>query len=79
MTRTELLERIEVKPDVCGGKPCIMGTRIEIAILLDGLAEGLTADDLIDHYPQLTRDDIQAALAYAGELARENVWRIAAG
>lgn len=79
MTRNELLERIEVKPEVCGGKPCIQGTRIEIAILLDGLAEGLTVDDLIDHYPQLTRDDIQAALAYAGELARENVWRIAAG
>lgn len=79
MTRNELLERIEVKPDVCGGKPCIQGTRIEIAILLDGLAEGLTVDDLIDHYPQLTRDDIHAALAYAGELARENVWRIAAG
>lgn len=79
MTRNELLERIEVKPDVCGGKPCIQGTRIEIAILLDGLAEGLTVDDLIDHYPQLTQDDIHAALAYAGELARENVWRIAAG
>jgi uncharacterized protein (DUF433 family) len=78
MTNEDLLGRIVVDPGVCGGKPCIRGTRIYIAIVLDGLAEGLTPEQIIDHYPQLTPDDIRAALAYAAELSRETVWRIAA-
>lgn len=71
--------RITVDPGVCGGRPCIRDTRIEIAIILDGLAEGLTIEDLIDHYPQLTREDILAALAYAAELAHEGLWKTAVG
>lgn len=77
MHQQELLNRISVDPEICGGKPCICGTRIDIAIILDGLAEGLTPEQLIDHYPQLTRDDIHAALAYAAELSRENIWKVA--
>ena len=79
MTYDNLLSRVSVDPKVCGGKPCIRGTRIYIAIILDGLAEGLTPEQLLDHYPQLTLDDIHAALAYAAELARENVWKVAVG
>ncbi|MBI3796684.1 MAG: DUF433 domain-containing protein [Deltaproteobacteria bacterium] len=79
MTYEELLNRVSVDPRICAGKPCIRGTRIYIAIILDALAEGLTPDQIIDHYPQLTLDDIHAALAYAAELSRENVWKIAAG
>ena len=79
MTYEELLNRVSVDPKICAGKPCIRGTRIYIAIILDALAEGLTPDQIIDHYPQLTPDDIHAALAYAAELSRENVWKIAAG
>ena len=77
MTHAELLQRVTVDPNVCGGKPCIRGTRICIAILLDGLAEGLTPEQLRDHYPQLTPDDVKAALAYAAELAQENTWKVA--
>jgi len=77
MYQSDLLDRINLDPKICGGKPCIRGTRIDIAIILDGLAEGLTAEQLIDHYPQLTVDDIRAALAYAAELSRENIWKIA--
>ncbi|MBI4765452.1 MAG: DUF433 domain-containing protein [Deltaproteobacteria bacterium] len=77
MNREKLLQRVSVDPRVCGGKPCILGTRIDIAIILDGLAEGLTPDQIIDHYPQLTVEDIQAALAYAADLSRENLWKIA--
>ena len=65
MSYEELLERISVDPQVCGGKPCIRGTRIYIAIVLDSLAEGLTPDEIVNEYPQLTVDDIHAALAYA--------------
>ena len=42
------------------------------------LAEGLTPEDIIDHYPSLKIEDIRAAVAYAAELARENVWKITA-
>lgn len=69
--------RITADAAVCGGRPCIRDTRIEIAVVLDGLAEGLTIEDIIDHYPQLTREDILAALAYAAELAHESVWKMA--
>ena len=67
MTYEELLGRVSVDPKVCGGKPCIRGTRTYIAIILDALAEGLTPGQIIDHYPYLTLDDIRAALAYAAD------------
>ncbi len=79
MAHNQLLNRVIADPQFCGGKPCIRGTRIEIAIILDGLAEGLTPEQMIDHYPQLSRQDVQAALAYAAELSRENVWRLSPG
>jgi uncharacterized protein (DUF433 family) len=74
----DLLTRIIVDPKICGGKPCIRGTRIYISIILDALAEGLTPEEIIDHYPTLQIEDIRAAVAYAAELARENVWKITA-
>lgn len=77
MEREELLSRITVNPEVCSGKPCIRGTRIYIAVILDGLAEGLTPEQLVEHYPQLTLEDIRAALAYAAELSMENIWKVA--
>ncbi|MBZ5515396.1 MAG: DUF433 domain-containing protein [Acidobacteriia bacterium] len=77
MSHDELLDRITVDPSVCGGRPCIRGTRIDIAIILDGLAEGLTPEQIIDHYPQLTLDDLRGALAYAAELSKENIWKVA--
>lgn len=79
MTQEELLKRVTVDPNVAGGKPCIRGTRIYISIILDGLAEGLTPEQVIEHYPQLSMDDIHAALVYAAELSRESVWKVAAG
>jgi len=70
-----LMARITSRPDVCGGRPCVRDTRIEIAVILDGLAEGLTEADLLDHYRQLTTEDIRAAFAYAAELAHESLWK----
>ncbi|MCX5645123.1 MAG: DUF433 domain-containing protein [Phycisphaerae bacterium] len=77
MKRSANKSRVTLNAGVCGGRPCIRDTRIEIAVILDGLAEGLTVKDLIDHYPQLTREDILAALAYAAELAHEGLWKMA--
>ena len=77
MDYEDLLARISIDPQVCGGKPCIKGTRVYVATILDGLAEGLTQQEILEHYPQLTVDDVRAALAYAAELAKENVWKVA--
>jgi uncharacterized protein (DUF433 family) len=59
-----LLERISIDPAVCGGKPCIRGTRIWVSLILDFLASGITEADLRAEYPQLTYEDILAATAY---------------
>jgi len=77
MKRPASKSRVTVDAGVCGGRPCIRDTRIEIAVILDGLAEGLTIEEIIDHYPQLTREDILAALASAAELAHEGLWKTA--
>lgn len=62
-----ILERIEINPEIMLGKPVIRGTRIPVEIILRKLAEGATEADLLDAYPRLTRQDIQAALAYAAD------------
>lgn len=67
----DALERISVNPDVCHGKACIKGTRIMVSVILDNLAAGSTAEEIIKSYPSLTREDIQAAVAYAAEFAKE--------
>jgi uncharacterized protein (DUF433 family) len=66
-----LLERISVDPHVCFGKPCIRGTRIWVSLILDLLASGMTPQQVIAEYPQLTLEDILAATAYGAEMARE--------
>jgi uncharacterized protein (DUF433 family) len=66
-----LLERISIDPNVCFGKPCIRGTRIWVALLLDLLAAGMTPEQILADYPQLEREDLLAALAYGAEMARE--------
>jgi uncharacterized protein (DUF433 family) len=73
-----LQNRIVAKPEICGGLPCIKGTRIYVAVILDALAEGLSADEVLEHFPSLTKEDIRAAIAYAAELARENIWKSSA-
>lgn len=72
-----LLNRISTDPKICGGTPCIKGTRIPVSVVLDSLADDVTPTELLEHYPSLTLDDVRATIAYAAELARENVWRIA--
>ncbi len=73
MQREELLKRISVDPNVCFGKPCIRGTRIEVALILDNLAEGVSEEEILAAYPSLSAEDIRAALAFAAEMTRERV------
>jgi len=69
-----LAERIEINPAVMLGKPVICGTRIPVELIIRKLSEGATEADLLDAYPRLAREDIQAALAYAADtLAHETI------
>ena len=79
MPNKELLTRVVADPQISAGQPCIRGTRILVSTILDGLAESLSVEQIIDHYPSLHPDDIRAAVAYGAELARENVWKVDVG
>lgn len=67
-------ERITFDPSVLVGKPIVRGTRIVVEFIVELLAEGWTHEQIISNYPQLSEDDIQAALHYASEtMKREKV------
>jgi uncharacterized protein (DUF433 family) len=70
-TRQALLDRIQVDPAICHGKACIRGTRIMVSIVLANLADGMTEAEIRGEYPSLKTEDVQAALAYAADLAGE--------
>ena len=71
--RMAMHERISINPDVCDGQACIKGKRIPVHLIVKMLASGDTIEDLLDAYPTITREDILACLAYAGELAEEEI------
>ena len=64
---TDLLKRIMVDPTVMVGKPTIRGLRITVEQILKALAGGVTVDELLEDYPELEKEDIQAVLLYASE------------
>ena len=77
MTHAELLQRISMDPNVCGGKPCIRGHRIWVSLILDFLAGGMTMDAVLEDYPQLTAEDLRACIAFASEMTRERTVHVA--
>ncbi len=66
-------EYIVSNPSVMMGKPVIIGTRITVELILEKLAAGETVDELLEAHPRLTREAIQAALAFAAEALRADV------
>ncbi len=70
---SNLIQRITSDPNICHGKACIRGTRVMVSVILDNLAAGLSAEDILKEYPSLKPRDIQAAIAYGAELARERI------
>ena len=66
---TFLRERISIDPNICFGKPCIRGTRLWVSLILDFLASGENVDSILAAYPQLTADDVRAAIRYGAEVA----------
>jgi uncharacterized protein (DUF433 family) len=62
------MERIEVNPAICSGKPVIRGTRIMVRNILGMVAGGYSVDKIVASYPELTREDVVAAVEYAAEV-----------
>jgi len=64
---------IEIKPDVRSGKPCVKGTRITVYDIMDYLAGGMTVNEVVADFPQLTVESVRACLAYAADRERRLV------
>jgi uncharacterized protein (DUF433 family) len=64
-------EHLESNPNICGGELCVAGTRIPVTVILDSLADGSSREEILSSYPSLQPAHIDAALAYAAELAHE--------
>ncbi len=65
MSEADLLARITVDPEQCGGRPCIRGMRIRVIDVLELLAAGETPDQILADYPYLEAEDVSASLLYA--------------
>jgi len=71
MKNKDLLYRITVDPKIMVGKPTIRGLRITVDQILKALAAGIDTDELLEDYPELEKEDIEASLLYAAELVEE--------
>ncbi len=71
MSRIDWKDYIAIDPDLHHGDPCIKGTRIPVATIIGSLADGMLPEDIIAAYPQLTVVEVQAALAYAADIMRQ--------
>ncbi|GAB62595.1 MAG: DUF433 domain-containing protein [Candidatus Jettenia sp.] len=80
MDSKQLLDRITINPEVMIGKPTIRGLRITVEQILKALAAGITVQELLEDYPELEPEDIQAVLLYAAELvSEEQVFEVGTG
>ena len=67
MSRINWKNFVTIDPEIHHGEPCIKGTRVPIAILIGSIADGMTIEEVTQEYPQITREAVQAALAYAAD------------
>ncbi len=67
------MERIEIDVKKLGGKPVIKGTRIPVALIVELVAYGLEPSEIVREYPELTLEDVKAALLYASRLTEKEV------
>lgn len=73
MARIRWQDYITVDPEIHHGEPCIAGTRVPVTMIVGSLADGMTMDEVLQDYPQLTRESLRAALAYAAEVVRQDI------
>jgi uncharacterized protein (DUF433 family) len=79
VTSLELLELVTVDPAICHGQPCIKGTRVLVTIILDALAAGLTAEEIVRQYPSISDDGVRAAAAHGAWLAKQEIHLLSTG
>ena len=65
---------ITVDPEVHHGEACIKGTRVPVSMIVGSVADGMSFDEIVDAYPQLKKESVQAALAYAADIVRQEVF-----
>ncbi len=70
MNEEGLLARITVSPEVCHGKPCLRGLRYPVENVLEWMSSGMSQEEILEDFPDLEREDLQAAMAWATRLAR---------
>lgn len=68
-----MFDRIAFDPRILGGRACIRGMRIPVSVIVGQIAHGATVDEILQDYPDLTREDIQQAMEYAAWLTHEQV------
>lgn len=71
--RIDWRKRVVVDAGIHHGEACIRGTRIPVIVIIGSLADGMSFEEILDEYPQLTLEDIRAALAYAAEALQEEL------
>jgi uncharacterized protein (DUF433 family) len=71
--QTPMFDRITFSSQIMGGRACIRGMRIPVSVIVGQIASGATVEEVLTEYPDLEREDIQQALAYAAWLAHEEV------
>ena len=67
---------VAVDPELHHGEPCIKGTRIPVSMIVGSVADGMSFDEILDAYPQLKKESIQAALSYQSDMAGERLMKI---
>jgi len=77
--RIDWHKHIEVDLEVHHGEPCIKGTRVPVSMIVGSVADGMAFDEILNAYPQLKKESIQAALAYAADIVRHDVFLPLAG
>jgi uncharacterized protein (DUF433 family) len=76
--KKDLSHKIFSHPEVRSGEPCIKGTRVPVSVIVGSMAQGLSRNEILSEYPQLTDDDIAAALMYASEaVSHESIYALA--
>lgn len=71
-----MFDRITFDPNIMGGRACIRGMRIPVAVIVGQIAHGATTEEVLNDYPDLEQEDVTQALAYAAWLAHEAVYPV---
>ncbi len=79
MTIVKPFDRITVDPNIMDGKPCIRGRRIQVSLVLNLFANGMSSEDIIEAYPYIEPEDISQCLQYAAWLAEDRIELVAEG